>query len=191
MPGRSMDGSRKQLRVVSSNPGKGAGADASDEKQGAMEAFICDIVSIHHLRERVALVWAGRLGINAQQWRMLMAISLLDRGSVVAAKDVAAKMGVGASFVTTQSRRLAMQGLVLRTRSSRDARSVTLSLTHKAHQSLAKLASSEASLQDCVFSGVNAHELDDVTRKLARLRQNLAKLRRPQAIRRTDGVIGP
>jgi DNA-binding MarR family transcriptional regulator len=188
MLGKSMDGSRKQLRVVADNPGKGAGADASDAKQGAMEAFIWDIVSIHHFREQVALVWAGRLGINAQQWRILTAISLLDRGSGVPAKDVAAKMGVGASFVTTQSRRLARQGLLLRTHLSREARLVTLSLTHKA---LARLASSKASLEDCIFSAVNAHELDEVTRKLTRLRQNLAKLRRRQAMRRTDGVIGP
>jgi DNA-binding MarR family transcriptional regulator len=191
MLSKSMDGSRKQLRVVYGDPGKGAGADASDRKQGAIEAFIWDIVSIHHLREQVALVRAGRLGINAQQWRTLMAISLLDRGSGVPAKDVAAKMRVGASFVTTQSRRLAMQGLLLRTHSSRDARVVTMSLTHKAHQALARLTSSKASLDDCIFSGVNAQELDDVTRKLTRLRQNLAKLRTRQGIRRTEGVIGP
>ena len=84
-------------------------------------------------------------------------------------------MHVGASSVTTQSRRLAMQGLLLRTHSSRDARVVTLSLTHRAHQALARLASSQASLDDCIFSGVNAHELDELARKLTRLRQNLAK----------------
>jgi hypothetical protein len=55
---KSIDGSR-ELRAVSGNPGKGAGADASDGKQGAIEAFIGDIVSIHHLREQAALVWAG------------------------------------------------------------------------------------------------------------------------------------
>jgi DNA-binding MarR family transcriptional regulator len=135
------------------------------------------------------LVWAGRLGIDAQQRRILMAISLLDRGYGVPAKDIAAKMRVGASFVTTQSRRLAMQGLLLRTHSSRNVRFVTMSLTHKAHQALARLASSKPSLDDCFFSGVNAKELDDVTRNLTRLRQNLAKLRRRQAMRRT-GVNG-
>ena len=181
MLSKSMDGSRKKLRVVSRSPGKGAATDSSDGKQGAIDAFICDIVSIHHLREQVALVWA-RLGINAQQWRILTAIGLLDRGSGVAAKDVAAKMRVGASFVTTQGRRLALQGLLLRTHSSRNARFVTMSLTHKAHQALARLASSKASLDDCIFSGANAHELDDVTRNLTRLRQNLVKLRRRQAI---------
>jgi MarR family transcriptional regulator, organic hydroperoxide resistance regulator len=186
MLGKSMDRSRKQLRVVSGNPGKAAGADASDGKQGAIEAFIGDIVAIHHLREQVALVWAGRLGIDAQQWRILMAISLLDRGSGVPAKDIAAKMRVGASFVTARSRRMVRQGLLLRTHSSRDVRLVTISLTHKAHQALARLASSKPSLDDCLFSGVNAKELDDVTRNLTGLRQNLAKLRRRQAMRRTD-----
>jgi MarR family transcriptional regulator, organic hydroperoxide resistance regulator len=188
MLSKSIEGSREQLRIVSGNPGKGAGADASDGKQGAIEAFIGDIVSIHHLREQAALVWAGRLGINAQQWRILMAISLLDRGSGVSAADIAAKVHVGSPFVTTQSRRLVRQGLLLRTHSSRDGRFVTMSLTHKAHQALARLASSRALLDDCVFAGLNAHEFHDVTRKLTGLRQNLVKLRRRQAMRRTDGV---
>jgi DNA-binding MarR family transcriptional regulator len=187
MLGKPMDGSPKQLRVVAENPGKGA--SASDGKQGAIEAFIRDIVSIHHLREQVALVWAGRLGINAQQWRMLTAISQLDGGSGVALKDIAAKLHVGASFVTVQSRRLATQGLVLRAHSSSDARVVTMSLTHKAHQALSRLASSKASLDDCIFSAVNPYELDDLARKLTRLRQNLAKLPTRQAMRRADGAI--
>jgi hypothetical protein len=46
MLSKSIDGSREQLRVFSSNPAKGAGADASDGKQRAIEAFIGDIVSI-------------------------------------------------------------------------------------------------------------------------------------------------
>ena len=87
MPGKSMDGSRKTLRVVSGNPekGAGAGANASDGKQGAIDAFIRDIVSIRRLREQVALVWVGRLGINPQQWRILMTIGQFDRGSGVSA----------------------------------------------------------------------------------------------------------
>ena len=189
MLSKPIDGSQKQLRVVAENPGKGAGAGASDGKQGAIDAFIRDIVSIHHLREQAALVWAGRLGINAQQWRILTAISRLDGGSGVSPKDIAAKLHVGASLVTAQSRRLAMQGLVLRAHSSRDTRVVTMSLTHKAHQALARLASSKASLDDCIFSAVNRCELDDLARKLTRLRQNLAKLPTRQAMRRTDGAI--
>jgi DNA-binding MarR family transcriptional regulator len=189
MLGKPKDGSPKQLRVVAENPGKGAGAGASDGKQGAIDAFIRDIVSIHHLREQVALVRAGRLGINAQQWRILTAISQLDGGSGVAPKDIAAKVYVGVSLVTAQSRRLAMQGLVLRAHSSSDARVVTMSLTHKAHQALSRLASSKASLDDCIFSDVNPSELDDLARKLTRLRQNLAKLPTRQAMRRTDGAI--
>jgi len=93
--------------------------------------------------------------------------------------------------VTTLSRGLAMQGLVLRTHSSRDARSVTLSLTHKARQELAKLASSKASFDDWVFSSVNPQQLDDVGRNLTRLRQNLARLRTRLAMRRADDVTGP
>jgi DNA-binding MarR family transcriptional regulator len=83
-----------------------------------------------------------------------------------------------------------MQGLVRRTHaSSSDARVVTVSLTHKAHQALARLASSKALLDDCIFSDVNPSELDDLARKLTRLRQNLLKLPTRHAMRRTDGAI--
>ena len=89
--------------------------------------------------EEVRNFWADVLGIRGPQWMIIVALQKLDHGEGVPVMAVATMLRVNPIFVMTQSRLLEKKGFVRRTEASHDSGIVSLSLTDKANQHLAKL----------------------------------------------------
>ena len=92
-----------------------------------------------HLEE-VRNFWAKVLGVRGPQWTIIEAVHKLDHGEGVSVKAVATMLNVDPSFVMTQSRLLEKKGFVRRTMTRG---LVSLSLTEKAYQHVATLASQQ------------------------------------------------
>jgi MarR family transcriptional regulator, organic hydroperoxide resistance regulator len=121
------------------------------------------ITSLNKAVESLHEKWADTLGITGAQWLVLLAIRDLDRVGGVAGTEVAHKMRVDPSFISSQTRVLLKQGLVSRTVSSKDARIVLLSLTSTASAALDAIGGRERSLHDFIFSAFKKNELKSVT----------------------------
>jgi MarR family transcriptional regulator, organic hydroperoxide resistance regulator len=93
--------------------------------------------------EEVRNFWAKVLGIRGPQWMIIVALQKLDHGEGVPVTAVATMLDVNPTFVMTQSRLLERRGFVHRTAATDDTGTVTLSLTDKAYQHLANLASQQ------------------------------------------------
>ena len=133
------------------------------------------IASIGVHLEELRYFWAKTLGISGPQWMILMALADMDQDDGVPVNVVSKKLHVDSSFVTTQSKLLEKKGFLRRKTSAEDARIVQMSLTDKTYKHLAGLASQQQALNEFIFAEFNDHELDELTHKLAALRNRLEK----------------
>jgi MarR family transcriptional regulator, organic hydroperoxide resistance regulator len=140
-----------------------------------LERLLWDIGSINADLDEIQRYWAKSLGISGPQWMILMALSDLDKGQGIPVKDVASRLRVDPSFVTTQSRLLEKDGLMRRIASKDDARVVLLSLSPKAYRQISGLSGKQNSLNEFIFAGFDFREIKDILEQLALLRRRLAK----------------
>ncbi len=152
-----------------------AGRGTSSRADDSVEEFLWNIISINSDFEEISFVWAQMMGINVQQWMILMAIKDLDRGEGVSVKGTSAKLHADPSFVATQSKSLEKHGFVRRVSSSEDARVVLMSLTDKARKEIASLHSRQQSTKEAIFSELNDRGLRDVNEKLSMLRERFQR----------------
>jgi DNA-binding MarR family transcriptional regulator len=124
--------------------------------------FVWDIVAVNIHFEDIRRIWAELLGVTGPQWMILMAINDLDIGQGVSVGDVSTKIRVNPPFVTTQTKILEKSGLLTRTASPSDARSVLMSLTDKAHLEIAKFSAKRNELFDFIFADVSDRTLRDI-----------------------------
>jgi DNA-binding MarR family transcriptional regulator len=89
--------------------------------------------------EEVRNFWADVLGVRGPQWMIIVAVQELGRGEGVLVTAVATTLHVNPTFVLTQSRLLEKKGFIRRTAASDDSGILSLSLTDKAYEHLAKL----------------------------------------------------
>ena len=133
------------------------------------------IAAINVHLEELRYFWAKALGISGPQWMILMALADLDEADGVPVNAVSKKLHVDPSFVTTQSKLLEKKGFVKRRSSQEDARVVQMSLTGKAFQQLATLASQQEALDDFIFAEFGDGELEEFTKRLVALQNRLEK----------------
>lgn len=90
--------------------------------------------------EELRSFWAKVLGVHGPQWMIVMALYRLDQGEgdVQAIADL---LQMSPTFVTSHANFLEDKGLVRRTVAGEDGAAMMLSLTVKARQHLAELAS--------------------------------------------------
>lgn len=149
--------------------------NAAKAKQNIIQRLNWAVAAISVHLEELRYFWAKALGISGPQWMILMALSDLDQAQGVPVNAVSKKLHVDPSFVTTQSKLLETKGFIKRQPSREDARVVQMSLTSKAYQQLAKLASQQEALNDFIFAEFDDDELDDFTGKLIALQNRLEK----------------
>lgn len=145
------------------------------ENQELMRRFTWVIASIGVHLEELRYFWAKTLGISGPQWMILMALADMDQDDGVPVNVVSKKLHVDSSFVTTQSKLLEKKGFLRRKTSADDGRIVQMSLTDKTYKHLAGLASQQEALNKFIFAEFKDHELDELTSKLASLRNRLEK----------------
>jgi DNA-binding MarR family transcriptional regulator len=123
----------------------------------------------------LAKYWAAKLDITGPQWTMIQAVMELDRGEGVPVKDVAKRMQIDPSFVTTQSKTLEKKGFLQRTADLTDARCVNMSVSNDAKKILDRV--------DCrgvfefVFAEFPPREVTFLTAALSALAGRLEKAR--------------
>jgi DNA-binding MarR family transcriptional regulator len=169
---------RQPLKKGASSPREAKRADSKElaaRNQDIVRRFAWEIVSINvHLQE-IRYFWAKTLGISGPQWMILMALADLDQGEGVPVKVVSKLLHVDPSFVTTQSKMLEKKGFMRRKTSENDARIVQMSLTDKTYKHIASLASQQEALNEFIFAEFGDRELNELTGKLALLKDRLEK----------------
>jgi DNA-binding MarR family transcriptional regulator len=149
--------------------GMGEGELGRHGSRATTELF-WNIASISSCHDKVAAIWADRIGMSAPQWRIIITIKEMDCGFGVSVKDVSRQLRVDASFVTTQTKMLAKAGFIERMHSQIDARVVLMSLTERSSEGLEKIDASRRMLDDLVLEMTSA-ELRDITERLSALRR--------------------
>ena len=149
------------------------GDDAA--RHGLAREFVWGILAVSMHFEDIRYAWADILGISGPQWLILMAIHDLDRGGGVSVRDVARKLHVDRSFITTQTQSLEKQGFMSRTVSADDARIVLMSVTDKARNEIKALSARQQSLDAFIFSDLDDRALRDIVDKLKLLEGRLEK----------------
>ena len=145
------------------------------KNQDIVRQFTWQIASISvHLQE-IRHFWAKALGISGPQWMILMALAEMDKGDGVSVKAVSKMLHVDPSFVTTQSKMLEKKGFMRRKTSEDDGRIVQMSLTDKTYKHIASLASQQEALNEFIFAEFGDRELNELTGKLALLKDRLEK----------------
>lgn len=179
-------GKKKQSSDRAPSVKKPALPDADVLDSDVIRAFVWNVVSIDALLEDIHQILGKHLNITQAQWLILMAISDLDRGAGVSVIDVAARLRVHPTFVTTQTKILEKMDLVTRTVSPTDARYVLMLLSDKARTSIEKLADLRARTNAALFAGLDDDLLKEITDRLSHVRKNAEQVVRRFAIENSD-----
>ena len=90
---------------------------------------IFNLISINASISRIGDLLGQKVGVSGPQWAILTILETMNGGCGISVKDVASKMCVDPSFVSSQARTLQAEGLIQRKQSRDDRRIVILSLT--------------------------------------------------------------
>ncbi len=134
-------------------------------------ALICfALYTANHALHRIYVPLLADLGLSYPQWMTLMFLWEHDGQTV---GDLSAKMGMQTNTLTPLLKRLETLGHVTRTRGTKDARQVRITLT-KSGQDLQKHASviTTAMIE---ATGFDAPMLDNLVKVLGTLRDQVAK----------------
>ena len=165
---------RKRSDVFRTDSRDGSGEIGSHD-DGLVRRFSWEIAALAlHLQE-VRNLWAKAVGVTGPQWLIIVALAELDQGQGVPVNIVAKMIHVDPSFVTTQSKILEKKGFLRRRASSEDARVVKMSLTDKTYKQIAGLDAQRDELYSFIFDELNHRELNDLTDRLAALKNRCVK----------------
>lgn len=143
----------------------------------ATQRFPWEIASIRVYLEDLQSFWAAGLGITTPQLRILMALADHGSDAGMPVSTISRILHVNPSFITTQSKCLERLGFVCRQSSSEDARIVRLSLADSTFKRLAALRPQAEKLEQFIFAEFRDSEIVDLSDKLARIKNRLAKAR--------------
>jgi MarR family transcriptional regulator, organic hydroperoxide resistance regulator len=166
-PGSSpIRGARPRLKAVESGQ-RAAGSDVRDVSR----QIFWNMVSTNKYLEDMLRSWARQLGLSGTHGLILMAIVELDQGAGVSVRAVSARLQVGATFVTVQTKHLERLGFVERVRSNTDARIVLISLAAGRKSEITELLERWDAIHEFIFSDFAASTWRDVRDKLDILRK--------------------
>jgi MarR family transcriptional regulator, organic hydroperoxide resistance regulator len=151
------------------------GSNRSVAADKELREFMWHMVAISGHLEEIRRIWAELLGVSGPQWLILMAIGDSSSEQGLSVGEVAEKIRVNSTFVTAQTKSLEMAGLVRRATSAADARIVLLSLTEKARNEIAKLATRRRALEDSIFAGIGERALTETKKTLATIDRRAEK----------------
>lgn len=143
-----------------------------EQLDGAVREFIWNVIEIHAQLEEIHKSWAELLGITEPQWLILMAIDELEDGRGVSGIGVANKLRIHPAFVTNQTKKLEVMGLLDRAPSADDARFVQMSLTQKARAQIGDLSIKRKALNSTMFDGLDEASIAYLNKRLALIARN-------------------
>lgn len=116
-----------------------------------------------------------QLGITGPQYSLLVAVAQLQETDGVSVGRVADMLRVSSAFVASQSGVLVGRSLLVKQPSSRDRRSMLLSLTPAAAVRIKSLASEIRSVNDSFFAALDRRAFDALATAAAAIVQSSAK----------------
>lgn len=105
----------------------------------------------------------GLIGLSGPAYTALIAIAHLQCDGEVTVTSVSQHLNVSQPFATAEVRKLVEAGLVDKSRSSADRRSVSLTVTQRGLDLLADLAPDQQQINDTLFAGLDSEAFDRLT----------------------------
>jgi len=124
--------------------------------------LVRDLVDFSARLQEIREAIARGMGVTSPQYNVLMTLSQF--GDDVTVGDLAERLRVSAPFVVTETRRLEALGLLEKRPDATDRRRVMLLLTAKARTALRDIAPLQVSVNDVLFSTLNARDFSTLAR---------------------------
>jgi MarR family transcriptional regulator, organic hydroperoxide resistance regulator len=133
-------------------------------KDQRFREMVADLITVSQRIQKVRDILAARIGITGPQYSILLAIARMGLVDGVNVRTVAGHLNVSAAFVTAEAGKLMRQGLIAKSPSSFDGRSVLLSLTRLAEKRLEHLTPEIRAVNDRFFASLDRQDFVNLAR---------------------------
>jgi DNA-binding MarR family transcriptional regulator len=152
------------------------------DKASLINEFIWELLSTSNVTRKRRRSLAEKMDISGPQWLIVTAIDYLNSGGGVPVTDVANRLDLKSTFVTTQIKLLMQKKLILKTASPNDGRVVLLHLTNEANQKIASLQGRRNKENEYVYGTMSTKELREFSDALKQIRENAELLESGEAL---------
>ncbi|MGY9002273.1 MAG: MarR family winged helix-turn-helix transcriptional regulator [Rhodospirillales bacterium] len=152
------------------------------DKASLINEFIWELLSTSNVTRKRRRSLAEKMDISGPQWLIVTAIDYLNSGGGVPVTDVANRLDLKSTFVTTQIKLLMQKKLILKTASPNDGRVVLLHLTNEANQKIASLQVRRNKENEYVYGTMSTKELREFSDALKQIRENAELLENGEAL---------
>ncbi|HIF58202.1 MAG TPA: MarR family transcriptional regulator [Rhodospirillales bacterium] len=152
------------------------------DKASLINEFIWELLSTSNVTRKRRRSLAEKMDISGPQWLIVTAIDYLNSGGGVPVTDVANRLDLKSTFVTTQIKLLMQKKLILKTASPNDGRVVLLHLTNEANQKIASLQGRRNKENEYVYGTMSTKELREFSDALKQIRENAELLENGEAL---------
>ena len=156
-------------------------------ERGSDERFrrlVYDLLTIASRMTMVREYLAGRMGISAPQFSLLMAIGQSQGKKGVGVTAIARLLHVSGAFVATETGKLAQAGLLIKRANPKDRRAVLLSLTRSGRALIERNSGEVRSVNDTFFGALTQRSFATLSATMVGLVHSSA--RATTHIRRTE-----
>lgn len=135
-----------------------------DESDSQFRQLVHDLFALSARHEKIRSNHAKAIGLRGAQYTVLIAIAHLDEGGGVLTREVADHLRVTPTFVTMETSKLALAGLIDKPRSRTDERAAQLSVTVAGLDLLDELAPLQRKCNDEEFASLTTEEFRELHR---------------------------
>lgn len=126
--------------------------DGSDKQFRRLVQGIFSFAAIH---EAIRDSYAAHVGLGGVQYTILQIIRHFGTDEEISISDIAEQLRLSGSFITNETKKLEMLGLVEKRQSQDDRRKILLSVSKKGAHLLDKLAPLQRKVNDVQFAGLS------------------------------------
>jgi DNA-binding MarR family transcriptional regulator len=154
-----------------------------EDSDARFRRLVYDLLTIATRMTTVREHLAGRMGITAPQYSLLMAVGQFQAERGVSVTAVAKLLHVSSAFVATETRKLAQGGLVVKRANPDDRRGVLLTLTRAGRALIERNSEEIRAVNDMFFGGLTRGAFNTLSATMADLVQSSAR-----AVAHVDGA---
>ena len=143
-------------------------ADGGDEQ---FRQFVHDLLAFSGKLQAIRDRMGELIGLSGPSYTILISIAHLAEGGEVGVMTIARHLNISQPFVTAEVNKLVAEGLVDKSASERDGRSVSLTVTGDGFQRLVALAPRQRAINDRLFEQLDAasfRELSEMAERFVR-----------------------
>jgi DNA-binding MarR family transcriptional regulator len=137
-----------------------------------LREFVADFYAAISMMRILRQEIASTLSLTSAEYSVLLAVWYLERKKEITVRAIADHLHVAAAYVTSEVSRLVAKGLLTKTRDKLDRRAVSVGLTKRARDLLARLERILGDVNRPLFSGLSFRDLASVHRFLRAIIEN-------------------